>query len=73
MLSKVKTTLVQSRGYDNEGTTRSMLALAKAYWGLGRLAEAIDLQRLVVANRSCTHDPDDLDTFSAMDDLGRSY
>ncbi|TVY40129.1 Nephrocystin [Lachnellula subtilissima] len=57
-LSIVKDTLVQTLGYENEKTMAAMLGLAGTCWGLGRLEEAISLQKR---------------TLIAMDQLGRSY
>ncbi|KAL8720026.1 MAG: hypothetical protein Q9225_003042 [Loekoesia sp. 1 TL-2023] len=73
LLFKVKEALIQSRGYEDETTARAMLALAKGYWGLGRLEEAIALQKQVVKARTCRLAPDHAETLAAMDELGRSY
>ena len=73
LLSKVKSALVQSRGYRNEMTMKVMLGLAGVYWGLGRLEEATTLQKLVVDARTCFLGPNHEETISVMDNLGRSY
>ncbi|KAL9046880.1 MAG: hypothetical protein Q9214_000406, partial [Letrouitia sp. 1 TL-2023] len=73
LLFKVKEALIQSRGYEDETTAKAMLALAKGYWGLGRLEEAIALQKQVVKARTCRLAPNHAETLAAMDELGRSY
>ena len=73
LLSKVKTALVQSRGYQNDMTMKTMLGLAGTYWGLGRLEEAVALQKAVVDARTQALGPNHEETISAMDQLGRSY
>lgn len=73
LLAEVVTALIQSRGVENEITTRAMLALAGTYWGLGRLDEAIDLQKRVVEARTKVFGADHKETLTAMDHLGRSY
>ena len=73
LLAKVKDALVQSRGYRNDMTMKTMLGLAGTYWGLGRLEEAVVLQKIVVDARTQTLGLDHEETLSAMDQLGRSY
>jgi tetratricopeptide (TPR) repeat protein len=73
LLVMVKDTLVESRGNENEMTMRAMLALAGAYWGLGRLQEAVVLQKTVVEARSKVFGMEHPETLLAMDQLGRSY
>jgi len=73
LVLKVKDALVQSRGYQNDMTMGSMLALAKTYWGLGRLEEAITLQKMVVNSRTCNVGPGHAQTLAAMNELGSSY
>lgn len=73
LFSQAKDALVESRGIENEHTTRVMLALAGTCWGLGRLEEAVALQRTVVEVRSRTLGPEQPETLSAMDQLGRSF
>ncbi|KAL8780803.1 MAG: hypothetical protein Q9213_006304 [Squamulea squamosa] len=73
LFCKAKDALIQSRGYEDENTARAMLALAKGYWGLGRLDEAIALQKQVVKARTCRLGPDHTETLAAMDELGQSY
>lgn len=73
LLLSVKDALVQSRGYQNNGTMLAMLALAKAYWGLGRLKEAVELQKLVVEARTEVLGTKHAETLLAMDQLGQSY
>ncbi|KAK1833525.1 hypothetical protein QBC39DRAFT_302939 [Podospora conica] len=60
-------------GDDHEKTTTAALGLAGVYWGLGRLEEAIALQRSVVDNRTRVLGPMNKGTLVAMDQLGRSY
>ena len=73
LLAKVKDALVQSRGYQNDMTMKTMLGLAGTYWGLGRLEEAVSLQKIVVDARTRTLGPEHEETLSAMDQLGRSH
>ncbi|MCJ1244074.1 hypothetical protein MMC30_001271 [Trapelia coarctata] len=73
LLLSVKDALVQSRGYKNNETMLAMLALAKAYWGLGRLKEAVVLQKFVVEARTEVLGTKHAETLSAMDQLGQSY
>lgn len=72
-LSMVKEVLVQTLGYEHEKTTVAMLGLAGTCWGLGRLEEAIALQKRVVEARSKVLGPEHHDTLLAMDQLGRSF
>lgn len=72
-LSMVKDTLVQTMGYEHEKTMITMLGLAAVCWGLGRLEEAIALQKRVVKARSKVLGPEHHDTLIAMDQLGRSF
>ena len=73
LLSKAKDALIQSRGHSNSLTMAAMLALAKAYWGLGRLEEGLALQTAVVHTRKNMLGPSNAETLSAMNDLGKSY
>ena len=73
LLANVKDALVQSRGYENDMTMKTMLGLAGVYWGLGRLEEAIALQKIVVDARIRTCGPNHGETLSAKDHLGRSF
>ena len=73
LLSKVKDALIVSRGYKDEKTMTSMLALAHNYWGLGRLQEAIALQLKVIESRRINLGLQHKDTLSSMDQLGKSY
>ena len=73
LLLLVKDALVQSRGHKNSATMLAMLALAKAYWGLGRLQEGVALQKLVVQARTEVLGTNHPETLSAMDQLGQSY
>lgn len=70
---RVKDALIQSKGYQNEQTTKAMLALATTYWGLGRLKEAVALQSIVVETRKRSFGLTHPETLGAMDQLGRSY
>ncbi|OKL56474.1 hypothetical protein UA08_08099 [Talaromyces atroroseus] len=72
-LSMVKDILVQTLGYENEKTMIATLGLAGVCWGLGRLEEAIELQKRVVQARSKVLGPENHDTLVAMDQLGRSF
>ncbi|KAH8802451.1 tetratricopeptide repeat domain protein [Xylogone sp. PMI_703] len=72
-LSMVKDTLIQILGYENERTMTVMLGLAGTYWGLGRLEEAIALQKRVVEARTKVFGPDHRETLIAMDQLGKSH
>jgi tetratricopeptide (TPR) repeat protein len=72
-LSMVKETLVQTLGYEHERTMVAMLGLAGTCWGLGRLEEAIALQKRVVESRSKALGSEHRDTLLAMDQLGRSF
>lgn len=72
-LVMAKEALIQSRGCEDGVSMRAMLALANAYWGLGRLNEAIALQKTVVDARKKVLGPEHRETLSAMDELGRSY
>jgi tetratricopeptide (TPR) repeat protein len=72
-LSMVKDILVQTLGYENERTMVAMLGLAGVCWGLGRLEEAIALQKRVVEARSNVLGLEHHDTLVAMDQLGRSF
>ena len=73
LLLQAKEALVQSRGIQDEHTMRVMLGLAGTYWGLGRLEEAVALQKIVVDARSRRLGPGHIDTLTAMDQLGRSF
>ena len=73
LLSKAKDALIQSRGHSNSYTMLAMLALAKAYWGLGRLDEGVALQTAVVDARTKILGQQKAETLSAMNELGRSY
>lgn len=73
LLLQAKDALVQSRGVQNEHTMRVMLGLAGTYWGLGRLEEAVALQKIVVDARSRRLGSEHMDTLTAMDQLGRSF
>ena len=72
LLSQVKDALIKSLGLDNDATTRAMLALAAACWGLGRLEEAVALQQSVVDARTRSFGRDHAETLSAMNELGKS-
>ena len=72
LLSQVKDALIKSLGLDNDTTTRAMLALAAACWGLGRLEEAVALQQSVVDARIRRYGRDHAETLSAMNELGKS-
>jgi tetratricopeptide (TPR) repeat protein len=72
-LSMVKEILAQTLGYEHERTMVAMLGLAGTCWGLGRLEEAIALQKRVVEARSKVLGPEHRDTLLAMDQLGRSF
>lgn len=72
-LLAVKDTLIKTLGYEHEKTMGAMLGVAGVCWGLGRLEEALDLQRKVVDTRARIYGPDDERTFQAMDQLGRSH
>ncbi len=72
-LLAVKNVLLQTLGVQNEKTMVSMLGLAGVYWGLGRLEEAISLQRTVMDTREKLFGPVSEHTLQAMDHLGRSY
>jgi tetratricopeptide (TPR) repeat protein len=65
--------LLQLLGDRNEKTMLAMLGLAGVFWGLGRLDEAISLQKRVVQARSDVYGTQHPDTLRAMDQLGRSY
>jgi tetratricopeptide (TPR) repeat protein len=65
--------LAQLMGEENEKTMASMLGLAGVFWGLGRLEEAISLQKRVVGARSNVYGAQHPDTLRAMDQLGKSY
>ncbi|KXX74801.1 Nephrocystin-3 [Madurella mycetomatis] len=72
-LQIVREMLVKLRGMADEKTMSASLGLAGVCWGLGRMEEAIDLQRSVVEARSRIYGPQDARTLQAMDKLGRSY
>ncbi|KEZ43802.1 hypothetical protein SAPIO_CDS3953 [Scedosporium apiospermum] len=72
-LQTVKEVLTQTLGEENEKTMTAMLGLAAVYWGLGRLEEAITLQRAVVDTRYRILGPMNEQTLQAMDHLGKSY
>ncbi|KAH8911299.1 hypothetical protein BR93DRAFT_326599 [Coniochaeta sp. PMI_546] len=72
-LHTVRTMLIKLRGETDEKTMSATLGLAGIYWGLGRMKEAIDLQRLVVETRTRIYGNEDGRTLQAMDKLGRSY
>lgn len=72
-LAAVKDTLVHTLGYRNDKTMNAMMGLAGTYWGLGRLNEAIPLQKNVVELRSKVYGPTHRQTLIAMNKLGHSY
>lgn len=72
-LSIVKDTLIQALGYEDEKTMKAMLGLAGTFWGLGRLEEAITLQKRVVKVRAKVYGPNHMETLLAMDQLGKSH
>lgn len=72
-LSLAKESLVMLLGLDDARTMVAMLGLAGVLWGLGRLSEAINLQRQVVKSRQKVLGPDHRETLQAMDSLGRSF
>ncbi|KAK9788188.1 putative NB-ARC domain-containing protein [Seiridium cardinale] len=72
-LNSVKDTLVYLLGMRHEKSMAAMLGLAGVLWGLGRLEEAISLQRLVMEARSQLYGDHHEKTLEAMDQLGRSY
>ncbi|KAJ9607306.1 hypothetical protein H2200_008379 [Cladophialophora chaetospira] len=72
-LEMVKAALLLLCGPQHPRTMFVMLALAKVYWGLGKLDHAIDLQRVVVNFRKRILGPDHVDTLLAMDELGKSH
>lgn len=72
-LAQACTALPNLVGPGNEKTLRAQLGLAHAYWGLGRLQEAIDIQRKVVNQRTTRNGPRNKETLSAMNQLARSY
>lgn len=72
-LRMVKHVLSQALGEGNDRTQAAMLALAGVYWGLGRLEEAIELQKTVVNERSRALGDENEATLQARDHLGRSY
>jgi len=72
-LEMVKNALVRIFGNEDVKTMTAMLGLAQVYWGLGRLEEAITLQRCVVETRSKVSGAEHENTLQAMDQLGRSY
>lgn len=67
LLSTAKDALIQSRG---QMTMAAMLALAKAYGGLGRLEEGLALQTAVVDARTVILGQKNAETLSAMNELG---
>ncbi|KAF2100842.1 hypothetical protein NA57DRAFT_36754 [Rhizodiscina lignyota] len=69
----VKDTLITTLGREHEKTMTAMLGLAGVCWGLGRLEEAIELQKTVVEIRSRRCGPTHEETLMAMDRLGSSY
>ncbi|KAF2113014.1 hypothetical protein BDV96DRAFT_648635 [Lophiotrema nucula] len=72
-LTIAKDSLVQLLGDENEKTMASMLGLAHVCWGLGRLEEAIALQKRVVRARSKVYGAQHPDTLRAMDKFGQSH
>ena len=72
-LRAAKDMLSATLGREHEKTMTAMLGLAGVCWGLGRLEEAIELQRTVVEIRSRHCGPTHEETLKAMDQLGRSY
>lgn len=72
-LKLVKDVLISLLGIRHEKSMAAMLGLAGVLWGLGRLEEAILLQREVVNTRTHLYGKDDENTLEAMNQLGRSY
>lgn len=68
-----KDPLIKLLGPSNAKTTFLMLRLSSMYWGLGRLDEAIELQRQVITSRTKVLGPEHRETLQAMDQLGHSF
>ncbi|KAH7040027.1 uncharacterized protein B0I36DRAFT_234758, partial [Microdochium trichocladiopsis] len=72
-LADVKNALVSLVGTQHDKTLTAMLALAGILWGLGRIDEAIVLQKHVVETRTKARGTGHQETLQAMDHLGKSY
>lgn len=72
-LQIVKDGLVAVVGMQHEKTFTAMLALAGVLWGLGRIDEAIVLQKHVVAARTKARGVGHQETLQAMDQVGKSF
>ncbi|KAJ1338598.1 protein SERAC1 [Microdochium nivale] len=72
-LQEVKNALVEVLGAQHDKTLSAMLALAGILWGLGRIDQAIVLQKTVVTIRTRTRGISHQETLQAMDHLGKSY
>ncbi|KAI9650183.1 hypothetical protein NHQ30_000196 [Ciborinia camelliae] len=72
-LEIAKNALIQLLGPGNDKSMKAMLGLSGVLWGLGRMEEAIALQRQVVDTQTKLRGIRHEQTLQAMDNLGRSY